>query len=72
MEKVGAGKDTSEWVTAQFCFSSGEFEDNIEEKTINEEYKIWKKNAPFLYNLVITHALEWPSLTTQWLPHVRT
>jgi hypothetical protein len=50
----------------------GEFEDNIEEKTINEEYKIWKKNAPFLYNLVITHALEWPSLTTQWLPHVRT
>jgi hypothetical protein len=26
----------------------------------------------FLYNLVITHALEWPSLTTQWLPHVRT
>ena len=50
---------------------SGEFEDNIEEKTINEEYKIWKKNAPFLYNLVITHALEWPSLTTQWLPHVR-
>ena len=72
MEKVGADKGTSEWVTAQFGFSSGEFEDNIEEKTINEEYKIWKKNAPFLYNLVITHALEWPSLTTQWLPHVRT
>jgi hypothetical protein len=53
-------------------FNLGEFEDNIEEKTINEEYKICKKNAPFLYNLVITHALEWPSLTTQWLPHVRT
>jgi hypothetical protein len=53
-------------------YNLGEFEDNIEEKTINEEYKIWKKNAPFLYNLVITHALEWPSLTTQWLPHVRT
>ncbi|CAF0945522.1 unnamed protein product [Rotaria sordida] len=50
----------------------GEFEENIEEKAINEEYKIWKKNAPFLYNLVITHALEWPSLTAQWLPHVRT
>jgi hypothetical protein len=53
-------------------YSSGEFETNIEEKTINEEYKIWKKNAPFLYNLVITHALEWPSLTAQWLPYVRT
>ena len=35
-----------------------------------EEYKIWKKNTPFLYDLVITHALEWPSLTAQWLPEV--
>jgi hypothetical protein len=50
----------------------GEFDNNIEEKTINEEYTIWKKNAPLLYNLVITHALERPSLTTQWLPHTRT
>jgi hypothetical protein len=49
----------------------GESVNNIEEKTINEEYKIWKKNASFLYNLVITDALERPSLTAQWLPHVR-
>ncbi|KRX11252.1 WD40-repeat-containing domain [Pseudocohnilembus persalinus] len=35
---------------------------------INEEYKIWKKNAPFLYDLAITHELDWPSLTVQWLP----
>ncbi|KAM0684603.1 Histone-binding protein rbbp4 [Mitosporidium daphniae] len=35
---------------------------------INEEYKIWKKNAPFLYDVIITHALEWPSLTVEWLP----
>lgn len=34
----------------------------------NEEYKIWKKNAPFLYDLIVTHALEWPSLTCQWFP----
>ncbi|KDN52865.1 putative chromatin assembly factor 1 subunit C [Tilletiaria anomala UBC 951] len=34
----------------------------------NEEYKIWKKNSPFLYDLVVTHALEWPTLTTQWFP----
>ena len=40
----------------------------MEEKVINEEYKIWKKNAPFLYDLVMTHALEWPSLTVQWMP----
>ena len=40
-----------------------------EEKLINEEYKIWKKNTPFLYDIVMTHALEWPSLTCQWLPN---
>lgn len=42
-----------------------------EERVINEEYKIWKKNTPFLYDLVMTHALEWPSLTAQWLPDVQ-
>ncbi|KAG7530232.1 WD40-repeat-containing domain superfamily [Arabidopsis thaliana x Arabidopsis arenosa] len=40
-----------------------EMRGEIEERLINEEYKIWKKNTPFLYDLVITHALEWPSLT---------
>ena len=40
----------------------------VEERLINEEYKIWKKNTPFLYDMVMTHALEWPSLTVQWLP----
>jgi hypothetical protein len=35
---------------------------------VAEEYKIWKKNTPFLYDLVVTHALEWPSLTVEWLP----
>uniref|UniRef100_A0A1I8A0V8 Probable histone-binding protein lin-53 n=1 Tax=Steinernema glaseri TaxID=37863 RepID=A0A1I8A0V8_9BILA len=45
-------------------------EDN-EERLINEEYKIWKKNTPFLYDMVMTHALEWPSLTVQWLPDVQ-
>lgn len=29
-----------------------------------------EKNTPFLYDLVMTHALEWPSLTVQWLPDV--
>jgi WD40 repeat protein len=42
-----------------------------EERLINEEYKIWKKNTPFLYDLCITKALEWPSLTCQWLPFKR-
>ncbi|CAI2314043.1 unnamed protein product [Caenorhabditis sp. 36 PRJEB53466] len=39
-----------------------------EDRVANDEYKIWKKNTPFLYDLVMTHALEWPSLTVQWLP----
>ncbi|KZT27562.1 histone acetyltransferase type B subunit 2 [Neolentinus lepideus HHB14362 ss-1] len=39
-----------------------------ENKIINEEYKTWKKNAPYLYDMVITHALDWPSLTCQWFP----
>jgi hypothetical protein len=47
-------------------------EQDAEDKVINEEYKIWKKNTPFLYDLVMTHALEWPSLTCQWLPDKQT
>ncbi|CAJ0962731.1 unnamed protein product, partial [Mesorhabditis belari] len=44
---------------------------STEERVINEEYKIWKKNTPFLYDMIMTHALEWPSLTVQWLPDVQ-
>jgi len=32
-----------------------EVDETIEEKLINEEYKIWKKNAPFLYGCAHTH-----------------
>ncbi|KAJ6520201.1 WD40 repeat-like protein [Mycena sanguinolenta] len=49
-----------------------EIEDDLaaeeENKLVNEEYKTWKKNAPYLYDIVITHALDWPSLTCQWFP----
>uniref|UniRef100_A0A8C6IFD9 Histone-binding protein RBBP4-like N-terminal domain-containing protein n=1 Tax=Mus spicilegus TaxID=10103 RepID=A0A8C6IFD9_MUSSI len=46
------------------------FDDAVGECVINEEYKIWKKTTPFLYELVMVQALEWPSLTDQWLPDV--
>mmetsp|Transcript_21017 Transcript_21017/g.29086 ORF Transcript_21017/g.29086 Transcript_21017/m.29086 type:complete len:421 (+) Transcript_21017:226-1488(+) len=46
-----------------------DYPDEVEVRLVNEEYKIWKKNTPFLYDLVVTHALEWPSLTVQWLPN---
>lgn len=32
------------------------------------EYNLWKKETQFLYDIVISHALEWPSLTVEWLP----
>ncbi|KAK9472817.1 WD40-repeat-containing domain protein [Dipodascopsis tothii] len=47
-------------------------ENMVTEKLINEEYKIWKKNSPFMYDLVISSALEWPTLTTQWFPDKET
>lgn len=37
---------------------------------INEEYKVWKKNAPFLYDMVVTTSLVWPTLTCQWFPDI--
>jgi len=43
-----------------------------EQKLINEEYKLWKKNSPFLYDLVLSSALDWPSLTVEWLPDKKT
>mmetsp|Transcript_3234 Transcript_3234/g.12380 ORF Transcript_3234/g.12380 Transcript_3234/m.12380 type:complete len:126 (+) Transcript_3234:239-616(+) len=38
------------------------------EQVVSEEYRIWRKNVPLLYDLVVAHALEWPSLTVQWFP----
>ena len=43
-------------------------DEETEQKLINEEYKTWKKNAPFLYDMILSTALDWPTLTTQWLP----
>ncbi|OBT76906.1 histone-binding protein RBBP4 [Pseudogymnoascus sp. 05NY08] len=44
---------------------------DTEAKIINEEYKTWKKNSPFLYDMILSTALEWPTLTTQWFPDVK-
>lgn len=44
-------------------------EERIEESTlISEEFKIWRKNVPYLYDMLLSHALTWPSLTVQWFP----
>ena len=35
-----------------------------------EAQKIWKKNAPYLYDVLVTWGLDWPSLCVDWLPKV--
>ncbi|KAL7463396.1 hypothetical protein ACHAXS_003771 [Conticribra weissflogii] len=50
---------------------SGSLAAQLSERLIHQEYKIWKKNTPYLYDYVLTHGLVWPSLTCQWLPPVR-
>lgn len=35
---------------------------------VEEDFSVWKKNSPFLYDLLISHPLEWPSLTVHWVP----
>ena len=47
-------------------------DEQLDEKLINEEYKTWKKNCPYLYDLMLSTALEWPTLSTQWFPDVQT
>ncbi|KAG1703820.1 hypothetical protein DVH05_006829 [Phytophthora capsici] len=37
----------------------------------SDKYRAWKKNTPILYDLVVTHSLDWPSLTVQWLNRAR-
>ncbi|ODV87879.1 hypothetical protein CANARDRAFT_26067 [[Candida] arabinofermentans NRRL YB-2248] len=34
------------------------------------KYKIWKTNAPILYDHIQTAPLTWPTLTVQWFPDV--
>ena len=32
-----------------------DYPDEVEERLVNEEYKIWKKNTPFLYGEYVMH-----------------
>ncbi|ODV79837.1 WD40 repeat-like protein [Suhomyces tanzawaensis NRRL Y-17324] len=51
-------------------------EESSSELPINSEaeknYRIWKKNAPFLYDYLSTHTLLWPSLSVQFFPDLTT
>ena len=30
---------------------------------VENEYRYWKKHTPYLYDRVLTHMFDWPSLT---------
>lgn len=47
---------------------AAEDEQEVGPDQVEEEFSVWKKNTPFLYDLVVSHPLEWPSLTVQWVP----
>lgn len=40
--------------------------DKTESALIDEEYRIWRKNVPLLYDMMYTHVLKWPSPSVQW------
>ncbi len=42
--------------------------DELEKSVISEEYSIWRKNVPFLYDLMYSAALKWSSPSVQWFP----
>lgn len=35
-----------------------------------ETHKIWRKNVPYIYDLMYSQTLEWPSLSVQYFPDV--
>eukprot|EP00477_Mikrocytos_mackini_P001617 GAHX01001743.1.p1 GENE.GAHX01001743.1~~GAHX01001743.1.p1 ORF type:complete len:383 (-),score=64.99 GAHX01001743.1:34-1182(-) len=35
---------------------------------MDDDYTTWKKNTPLIYDVMISHMLEWPSLTLEWFP----
>jgi histone-binding protein RBBP4 len=41
---------------------------SADDEQIAADCRLWKKHAPLLYDVVLTHSLQWPSLTCQWLP----
>lgn len=39
----------------------------LDQKT-QDNYRVWKKNTPYLYDYISTYSLLWPSLTVQFFP----
>jgi hypothetical protein len=71
MGRGGAGDDDDEarrYALRCFPARSDRLRPAQDDKVAVEEHRVWKKNAPLLYDLAMSHLLEFPSLTVQWLP----
>lgn len=43
---------------------------DLKQYKLISDYRVWKKNALYLYDVLITAAIPWPSLSVQWFPDV--
>ena len=43
-------------------------QDETIDQIINKEYRIWKYNSHYLYDTLMSKAMEWPSLTVCLIP----
>lgn len=43
----------------------------FQEKIVNEEFKIWKRTVPLLYDTIHTIVVDSPAISFQWLPAYR-
>lgn len=70
--EIAESKRASDSAEAEEGSEDGEIDgsevEDEDEQAIQDEYRLWKKNAPFLYDTVLTHCLTWPSLSCEWLP----
>ena len=46
-----------------------EMEEYSDENISVDDYTIWKKNSPYLYDVLMTFGLDWPSLTINFIPN---
>ncbi|KAI5949543.1 hypothetical protein KGF54_005420 [Candida jiufengensis] len=65
MPSTTISSSANEWAIAERELAQ---EQQLQEKVINEEFKIWKKTVPLLYDFIHTFALNYPSTVFQWLP----
>ncbi|WLF81403.1 hypothetical protein PVL30_005200 [Lodderomyces elongisporus] len=61
-------KADNEWARAELDVIK---EQQQQEKIVNEEFKIWKKTVPLLYDLIHTFALPEVSTVVQWIPEYK-